>query len=120
MFQIYDDVPNANLQTVVDEFGFVTEAEAWNFNDQGVVFLTQWGGVTHICVTKLTIVGSDNGLSPGQGQAIIYSNAVILLVGLVRAYSSEILVLNNIFPLKKCIWKYCQEISSLFISASMC
>ena len=24
-----------------------------------------WGRVTHICVNKLTIIGSDNGLSPG-------------------------------------------------------
>ena len=26
--------------------------------------LTHWGRVTHICVSKLTIIGSDNGLSP--------------------------------------------------------
>ena len=29
-------------------------------------FLTYWGRVTHICVNKLTIIGSDNGLSPGR------------------------------------------------------
>ena len=28
--------------------------------------LTHWGRVTHICVSKLTINGSDNGLSPGR------------------------------------------------------
>ena len=28
--------------------------------------LTHWGRVTHICVSKLTIIGSDNGLSPGH------------------------------------------------------
>ena len=28
------------------------------------VVLTHWGRVTHICVSKLTIIGSDNGLSP--------------------------------------------------------
>ena len=27
--------------------------------------LTHWGRVTHICVCKLTIIDSDNGLSPG-------------------------------------------------------
>ena len=27
--------------------------------------LTHWGRVTYICVSKLTIIGSDNGLSPG-------------------------------------------------------
>ena len=33
--------------------------------------LTHWGRVTHICVSDLTIIGSDNGLSPGRRQAII-------------------------------------------------
>ena len=33
--------------------------------------LTHWGWVTHICVGKLTIIWSDNGLSPGRHQAII-------------------------------------------------
>ena len=32
---------------------------------------THWGRVTHICVSKLPIVDSDNGLSPGWRQAII-------------------------------------------------
>ena len=32
--------------------------------------LTHWGRVAHICVSKLTIIGSDNGLSPGRRQAI--------------------------------------------------
>ena len=25
--------------------------------------LTHWGGVTHICISKLIIIGSDNGLA---------------------------------------------------------
>ena len=28
--------------------------------------LTRWGRVTHICVGNSTIIGSDNGLSPGR------------------------------------------------------
>ena len=28
--------------------------------------LTHWGQVTHTCVSKLAIIGSDNGLSPGR------------------------------------------------------
>ena len=28
------------------------------------IYLTHWGRGTHICVGKLTIIGSDNGLSP--------------------------------------------------------
>ena len=41
---------------------------------------------------KLTIIGSDNGLSPGQRQAIIWSNAGILLIGPFRINFSEILI----------------------------
>ena len=43
--------------------------------------LAHWGRVTHICVGKQTIIGSDNGLSPGRRQAIIWTNAGILLIG---------------------------------------
>ena len=42
--------------------------------------LTQWGRVMLICISKLT-TGSDNGMSPGQHQAIIWTNAGILLIG---------------------------------------
>ena len=45
------------------------------------VQLTHWGQVTHICISKLTIIGSDNGLSPGWHQAIIWTSAWILLIG---------------------------------------
>ena len=41
--------------------------------------LTHWCRVTHICVSKLTIIGSDNGLSPGRHQAIIWTNTEILI-----------------------------------------
>ena len=43
--------------------------------------LTHWGRVTHICVFNLTTINSDNGLSPGRRQAIIWTNAGILLIG---------------------------------------
>ena len=43
--------------------------------------LTHWGLVMHICVNKVTNIGSDNGLSPGRRQAIIWTNAGILLIG---------------------------------------
>ena len=33
-------------------------------------YLTHWGRVTHICVSKLIISGSDYGLSPERRQAI--------------------------------------------------
>ena len=35
------------------------------------ILLTHRDRVTHIYVSTLTIIGSDNGLSPGRRQAII-------------------------------------------------
>ena len=54
--------------------------------------LTHWGRVTHICVSKQTIIGSDNGLSPGRRQAIIWTNAGILLIGPLGTNFSENLI----------------------------
>ena len=42
--------------------------------------LTHWGRVTHICGSKLAIISSNNGLSPGRRQAIIWTNAGIVLI----------------------------------------
>ena len=52
--------------------------------------LTHWGRVTHICVSKLTIIDSDNGLSPGQRQAVVRTNVGILLILTWRTHFSEI------------------------------
>ena len=54
--------------------------------------LTHWGRATHICVGKLTTIGSDNSLSPGRRQAIIWTNARILLIGPWGTNFSEILI----------------------------
>ena len=66
-----------------------------------IVSLTHWGRVTHICVGRLTIIGSDNGLSPGRCQAIIWTNAGILLIGPLGTNFSEILIEIQTFSLKK-------------------
>ena len=52
--------------------------------------LTHWGQMTHICVSKLTILGSDNSLLPDRRQAIIRTNAGILLIRPLRTNVSEI------------------------------
>ena len=45
-----------------------------------------------VCVfSKLTIIGSDNGLSHGRRQAIIWNNAGILLIGPIGTNFGEIL-----------------------------
>ena len=44
------------------------------------VALIYWDQVTHICVSKLTIIRSDYALTPGRHQAIVQTNARILLI----------------------------------------
>ena len=55
----------------------------------------------HICISKLTIIGSDNGLSPGRHQAIIWSNAGILLIEPLQTNFSEISIAIHTFSFKK-------------------
>ena len=62
---------------------------------------THWGRVTHICVGKLTIIGSDNGLSPERCQAIIWTNVGILLIGALGKNFTEIFIEIQTFSLKK-------------------
>ena len=70
--------------------------------------LTPWGRVMHICVSKLTITGSDNGLLPGQHQAIIWTNAAILLIKPLATNFNEILIEIHTFSFKK----MCLKVSS--------
>ena len=56
--------PTTMTKTMVSEEPLVIQIRE-------VSCLTHWGRVTHICVGKLTIIGSDNGLSPERRQAII-------------------------------------------------
>ena len=48
--------------------------------------------MTYICVSKLPIIGLDNGLSPGRRQAIIWTNDGLLLIGPIGTNFSEILI----------------------------
>ena len=57
--------------------------------------------MTHICVGKLIIIGSDNGLSPDRRQAIIWTNARLLSIGPLRTYFNENLIKIQQFSLKK-------------------
>ena len=63
--------------------------------------LSHWGRVTHICVSELTIIGSDNGLSPGRRQAIIWTNAGLLLNEPLGTNASEISIGIHTFSFKK-------------------
>ena len=55
----------------------------------------------HICVSEQTIIDSDNDLSPSWCQAIILTNAGILLIGTIATTFSEILGEIHIFLGKK-------------------
>ena len=63
---------------------------------------------SHICVSDLTNIGSDNGLSPGRCQAIIRTNAGILLIRPLGTNFSEFLVEILIVSFKK----MCLKVSS--------
>ena len=41
----------------------------------------------HTCISRLTVIGPENGLSPGRHQAIIWTNAGMLLTEPVRTTS---------------------------------
>ena len=63
--------------------------------------------MTHIWVSKLTIIGSDNGLSPSRRQAIIWTNAGILLIRNKLQWNlnrnSNIFIEENTFEIG--VWK---------------
>ena len=62
--------------------------------------LTHWVRVTHICVSKLATIASDNGLSPGRRQAIIWTNVGILSIESLGTNISEIFIKIRAFSIK--------------------
>ena len=60
-----------------------------------------WGRATHMCVSWLTIIGSENGLSPDRRQAIIWANTGRFLIGPLETNFSEISIEIHTFSLKK-------------------
>ena len=62
--------------------------------------LTHRGWVTHMCASKLTAIGSDNGFLDRR-QAIIWTKATILLILTLWTNLSEILSEIHTFSLKK-------------------
>ena len=64
-------------------------------------WLNYWGRVTHICVSKLSTIGSDNGLTPGWRQAIIWTNGETLLSRTFGTNFNEISSEIHTFSFKK-------------------
>ena len=73
----------------------------YSCSDWSSTMWTHWGRVTHICVSKLTIIASDNGLSPGRRQAIIWTSAGLLSIGPLGTKFSEIVIEIHTFSFKK-------------------
>ena len=90
--QCWDDVIITNFELSVQ-----VSMPVWVYWN----LLTHWGRVTHICVGKLTNIGSANGLSSERRQAIIWTNAGILLSGPLGTNFSEISIEIQTFSLKK-------------------
>ena len=84
-----ESITNISLQTVI----------------KMKIILTHWGRVMHICVSKLAIIGSENGLSPGRLQAIIWTNAGISLIGPLGTNFNEISIEIRKISFKKIHFK---------------
>ena len=84
--------------------------------------ISHWSRVTHIFVSKLTIIGSDNGLLPDRRQVIVFTNDGILLIGSLEINFKKVLIEIDIyiFIQENAFGKCRQEISSHFVPASMC
>ena len=67
----------------------------------GLCELTHWRRMTHICVGKLSSIGSDNGLSPGRRLAIIWTKCWNIVNWTLGNKFSEILIEIHTFSLKK-------------------
>ena len=80
------------------EHFYMTWHNVWHNPNKDLI---HWGRVTHICASKLSILGSDNGLSPGRRQAIIWTKDGLLLIGPLGTNFNEILIKIHIFSFKK-------------------
>ena len=90
--------PEKNLQNILTVFySFIMWMFAWWYDSQ----ITDWGRVRINASCNLTIIGSDNGLSPGGRQAIIWTNAGKLLMGPLGTNFSEIWNEIRTFSFKK-------------------
>ena len=85
----------------MDVAGADNKTTALQSTTKPCAYLTNWGPVTHICVSKRTVIGSDNGLLPIRRQAIIWTNVGILLIGPSGTIFSENLVEIDTFSFTK-------------------
>ena len=84
----------------------------WFYVCAGVVVNTSvsiyWGRVTHICVTKLNVIGSDNGyndLSPDQRSVIIWMNPGQLSIWPLGTNFSKLYTFIQENAFENVVWK---------------
>ena len=65
------------------------------------ILLTPWGRMTHICTSKLLIIGSGNGLAHVWHQAVIWTSVGILSTGSSGTNCSESWIKMQQFSFKK-------------------
>ena len=89
---------NSNFQALFKEnYHFSRQIEkSSTFQDR-----IQIQALFKVCGNHVTIIGSDNGLSPGRRQAIIRTNAGILFIRPLGTNFSEILSKIHSFSFKK-------------------
>ena len=109
-WHLYIEFLTINMVHAYDSWRINLSSKPWNYENEqshndrksnNDPCLTHWGRVAHICVSKIITIGSDNDLSPGRCQAITWTNAEILLIGLLGINFSAILIEINAFLFKK-------------------
>ena len=88
-------------------------------------FLTHWRRIMHICVRKIIIISSENGLPPGRSRAIICTNVMILLIGPLGTYFSEWnfhwnsynFIPENLF--ENTVWKMASRCQCVFLDITV-
>ena len=76
--------------------------------------------MTHIYISNLTIIGSDNGLSPERRQAIIWTSAGILLIEPLGTSVKFFYSNSNIFIQENAFESVVLRDGGQFVPAAMC
>ena len=108
-FEVVHIVKNVEFQTRWQQlcwrsnlWGLKLSRRAWNFVKlQSLLACISYSLRSDTGVSKQIIISSDNGLSPGWRQAIIWTNSGILLIGPLGTNFSEMLIEIHTFSFKK-------------------
>ena len=102
LWLIVDYATNVNIHVGLAKF------------EQPSMCLIHWDRVTHIYVSKLTIIASDNGLQLGWHQAIIRVSNGMLLIGYLGTNVSNISIeTQDIFVQKYVIKNVVSEMAAI-------